>query len=100
VHDRMPRPLWVYVATVVLVGVVLSGTFSGMDIAMPAECGRERGSMIAFEVTINGNVISTAGVGEFGFLFTEVMWNKHNPALRPKDMPEKEWVGEELKLRL
>jgi hypothetical protein len=56
--------------------------------------------MIAFEVKINGKVICTAGVGEYGCLFADLMWNKRNPTFRPKGRRKKEWNEEELSLRV
>ncbi len=55
--------------------------------------------MVVFEVKINGQVVSVAGAGEYGFLFTDVMWNRRNPVLRPKGMSKKSWDEVELKLR-
>jgi hypothetical protein len=54
--------------------------------------------MIAFEVKVNGKIVCTAGVGEYGGLFTDVRWSKRNLALCPTGMNEQEWVDEELAL--
>ncbi len=58
--------------------------------------------MIAFEVTINGRVVCTAGVGERGVLFTDLIcstaWAKHDPTLCPKDLPREEWIEEEMRM--
>jgi hypothetical protein len=68
---------------------------------VPDEAGEKDGSaMIAFEVTINGKVLCTAGVGEYGFLFAELMWDKRNPTFRPKGRRKKEWNEELLRLRV
>jgi hypothetical protein len=56
--------------------------------------------MIAFEVTINGKAICTAGVGEFGYTATDVLWDKRNPAHRPKGARKKQWEDELLYLRV
>ena len=52
--------------------------------------------MIAFEVKLNGKVLCTAGMGEFGFLFADLLWDKGNPAHRPKGQSKKAWGKEEL----
>ena len=58
--------------------------------------------MIAFEITINGKNVCTAGIGERGVLYTDListlLWVKRNPDLRSEDMPEEEWIEEELEL--
>src|SRR4051812_14111745 len=52
--------------------------------------------MVTFEVTINGQVACTAGVGEFGHLLATLMWCRQDPAIRPKDMAAEEWDEEEV----
>ena len=52
--------------------------------------------MIAFEVKLNGKVLCTAGIGEFGYLFVDLLWDKGNPAHRPKGQSKKAWGQEEL----
>lgn len=54
--------------------------------------------MIVFEVKRNGQLVCTAGVGNSGLLITEVMWDKRNPALRPKGKSKKLWAEEMLDL--
>jgi hypothetical protein len=56
--------------------------------------------MIAFEVTINGNSVCTAGVGEYGYIATDILWSKCNPAFRPKGARKKDWDEELLYLRV
>lgn len=56
--------------------------------------------MIAFEVKLNGKVLCTAGMGEFGFLFADLLWDKRNPAHRPKGRSKNAWGKEELLFRV
>lgn len=56
--------------------------------------------MIAYKVKINGKAVCTAGVGDYGFLAADLLWNKRNPEFRSKGGRKKEWDEELLYLRI
>jgi hypothetical protein len=55
--------------------------------------------MICFEVQINGKILCTAGIGDFGVLMAALSLVKRRPERNP-GVSEKEWSAEELQLEL
>ena len=52
--------------------------------------------MICFEVQINGKILCTAGIGDFGVLMASISWVKRRPERNRNGVSEKEWCAEEL----
>lgn len=52
--------------------------------------------MICFEISINGKLVCTAGIGELGILSAILTWVKRDPNRCPDGMSEDEWCKEEL----